>query len=143
MLYACEAWTLNPDLQRRIQAVEMRCLRTLLGTSYKDHVTKEDCRRVTQQVHYYEHLLTTVKKRNSVWACYMLRRTYKDNPERGKEDGADRRRAGPITSLNGQGKASLSLRQSPILHQVEPTGTSFLHDTLIQRPYDPGGLRDQ
>ena len=39
-LYACESWTLTAELQRRIQAMEMRCNRKILHISYKDHVTK-------------------------------------------------------------------------------------------------------
>ena len=38
-LYACESWTLTAVLQRRIQAMEMRCYRKILHISYKDHVT--------------------------------------------------------------------------------------------------------
>ena len=45
MLYACESWTLNTDLKRRIQAVGMRRLSRLLGISYKDHVTNNEVRR--------------------------------------------------------------------------------------------------
>ena len=38
-LYACESWTLTAELQRRIQAMEMRCYRKILHSiSYKDHV---------------------------------------------------------------------------------------------------------
>ncbi|KAK3786897.1 hypothetical protein RRG08_017495 [Elysia crispata] len=54
MLIASEAWTLNADLQRRLQAVEMRCLRRLLGISYKGHVTnKEVCstKGLTKTIH--------------------------------------------------------------------------------------------
>ena len=40
-LYACESWTLTAELQRRIQAMEMRCYRKILHISYKDHVTNE------------------------------------------------------------------------------------------------------
>ena len=36
-LYACESWTLTAELQRRIQAMEMRCYRKILHISYKDH----------------------------------------------------------------------------------------------------------
>ena len=39
LLYACESWTLTAELQRRIQAMEMRCYRKILHISYKDHVT--------------------------------------------------------------------------------------------------------
>ena len=38
-LYACEAWTLTTELQRRIQVIEMGCYRKTLSISYKDHVT--------------------------------------------------------------------------------------------------------
>ena len=35
-LYACESWTLTAELQRKIQAMKMRCY-----TQDKDHVTNE------------------------------------------------------------------------------------------------------
>ena len=38
-LYACESWTLTAELQRRIQAMEMRCYCKILHISYKDPVT--------------------------------------------------------------------------------------------------------
>ena len=34
-LYACESWTLTAELQRRIQAIEMRYYRKMLRVSYK------------------------------------------------------------------------------------------------------------
>ena len=34
--YACESWTLTAELQRRIQAMEMKCYRKILRISYKD-----------------------------------------------------------------------------------------------------------
>ena len=40
--YACESWTLTAELQRRIQAMEMRCYRKILHILYKDHVTNEE-----------------------------------------------------------------------------------------------------
>ena len=43
-LCACESWTLTAELQRRIQAMEMRCYRKILDISYKDHVTNEEVR---------------------------------------------------------------------------------------------------
>ena len=40
-LHACKLWTLTAELQRRIQAMEMRCYRKILRISYKDNVTNE------------------------------------------------------------------------------------------------------
>ena len=37
-LYARESWTLTAELQRRIQAMEMKCYRKILHISYKDHM---------------------------------------------------------------------------------------------------------
>ena len=47
-LYACESWTLTAWLQRRIQAMEMRCYRNIIHISYKDHVTNEEERAKIQ-----------------------------------------------------------------------------------------------
>ena len=43
-LYACESRTLTAGLQRRIQAMEMRCYCKILCISYKDRVTNEEAR---------------------------------------------------------------------------------------------------
>ena len=48
-LYACESWTLTAELQRRIQAMEMRCYRKIPYISYKDHVTNEKVRAKIKQ----------------------------------------------------------------------------------------------
>ena len=62
-LYACESRTLTVELQRRIQAMEMRCYCKILRISYKDHVTKEEVRAMIQQATGpHKDLLTTVKR---------------------------------------------------------------------------------
>ena len=62
-LYACESWTLTEELEKRTQAFEMSCYRTLLNISYKDHVTNEEVRRKIQTATAeYDELLTLVKK---------------------------------------------------------------------------------
>ena len=47
-LYACESWILAAELQRRIQAMDIRCHRKMLHISYKDHVTNEKVRAKIQ-----------------------------------------------------------------------------------------------
>ena len=49
-LYACESWTLTAEIERRIQALEMRCYRRLLNISSKDHVTNEEVRDRIQKL---------------------------------------------------------------------------------------------
>ena len=56
--------TTRSELQRRTQAMEMRCYRKILRISYKDHVTNEEVRaKIQQAVGSHEDLLTTVKRR--------------------------------------------------------------------------------
>ena len=42
--YVFQSWTLTAELQRRIQAMEMRCYRKILRILYKDRVTNEKVR---------------------------------------------------------------------------------------------------
>ena len=62
-LYACESWTLTEELQKRTQAMEMRCYQKILYISYKDHVTnKEVHAKIQQAIGPQEDLLTIVKR---------------------------------------------------------------------------------
>ena len=73
-LYASEAWTLSADLQKRIQAMEMRCFRKILRISYKHHITNEAVRsKIKQAIGPYDDLLTTVKKRKLKWYSRVSR----------------------------------------------------------------------
>lgn len=54
---------LTADVPRRIQAIEMRCYRRVLGISYKDHITSEEVRRRMRQIiGSYQDLLATMKR---------------------------------------------------------------------------------
>ena len=67
-LYACESWTLTAEIERRIQAIEMRYYRRPLNSSYKDHVTNEEVRnRIQNASGVHDNLLTIVKKRKLRW----------------------------------------------------------------------------
>ena len=61
-LYAFESWALAAELQRRIQAMEMRCYRKIPHISYKGHVTNEEVRaKIQQAIGPHKDLLTIVK----------------------------------------------------------------------------------
>ena len=71
-LYACESWTLTVETEKRIQ--EMRCLRKLLGITYRDHITNEEVQNRTRQtIGPHEDLLTTVKQRKLRWYGHITR----------------------------------------------------------------------
>ena len=73
-LYACESWTLTAELQRKIQAMEMRCYRKILHISYKDHVSNEEVRaKIQQAIGPHEDLLTNVKRRKLQWYGHVSR----------------------------------------------------------------------
>ena len=75
-LYACESLTLTAEIERRIQALEMRCYmyRRLLKISYKDHVTNEEVRnRIQNAIGVHDDLLTMVKKRKLRWYGHISR----------------------------------------------------------------------
>ena len=63
-LYACESWTLTAELQRTIQAMEMRCYRKILLITHKDQVSnKEVHAKIHQAIGPHEDLQTIVKRR--------------------------------------------------------------------------------
>ena len=73
-LYACESWTLTAELQRRIQAMEMRCYCKILHISYKDLVTNEEvCAKIQQAIGPQQDLLTIVKRRKLQWYGHVSR----------------------------------------------------------------------
>ena len=92
-LYACESWTLTAEIERRIQALDMRCYRRLLNISYKDYVTNEEVRnRIQNAIGVHDDLLTMVKKRKLRWyghissmAKTILQGTVKGARRRGRQ----------------------------------------------------------
>ena len=58
-LYACELWTLTAELEKRMQAFEMRSYQRLLNITYKDHVTNEEVHgKIYTAIGYYDDCLT-------------------------------------------------------------------------------------
>ena len=94
-LYAYESWTLTAEIERRTQALEMRCYRRLLYISYKDHVTNEEVRNRIQNAIGVHDDLTMVKKRKLRWyghisrssgmAMTILQGTVKEARRRGRQ----------------------------------------------------------
>ena len=93
-LYTCQSWTLTAELEKIIQAFEIRW--RLLNISYNDHVTNEEVRRKIQAaIGDYDELLTLVKKRKLRWfghvsrssglAKIILQGTVKGQRKRGRQ----------------------------------------------------------
>ena len=75
-LYACGTWALTAELEKKIQATEMRCFQRLLDISDGDHVTNEEVRNTIRlAIGPYEDLITTVRKRTLRWYGHITRST--------------------------------------------------------------------
>ena len=73
-LYACESRTLTEELQRRMQAMEMRCYSKILRISCKNHVSNKEVRaKIKQAIGTHEDLLTIVKRRKLKWCGHVSR----------------------------------------------------------------------
>ena len=57
LLYAAETWTINKEVEKRINAFEMWLFRKMLRISYQDHITNEEMLR---SVHEKRTLLQTI-----------------------------------------------------------------------------------
>ena len=103
-LYACETWTLTAETERKIQTVEMRSFRRLLGISYREHITNKEVRsRIRQAIGPYKELLTIVKQRKlqcmgTLQDLRALPRHFSRALCKVGEEGTDRENDGKITS---------------------------------------------
>ena len=98
---------MSAEIERRIQALEMRCYRRLLNISYKDHEKNEEvCNRIQNATGVHDDL-TMVKNRNSDGMAtsqdpLAWRRQFCKGQRKEQEAEEDRRRDGKITSRNGR-----------------------------------------
>ena len=78
-LYASETWTLNKDLENRINAFELWIYRRMLKISYVDRITNEQVLNMvdekekllleiqTRKLKYFGHLIQLTESRESCW----------------------------------------------------------------------------
>ena len=108
-------YMVTAELQRRMQAMTMRCYCKILCISYKDHVTNEKVRAKTQQAIGPHKDLTIIRDANcsgmvmfpvhQVWPKPSFKAQWK-----GKDDKTDRGRDGKTPSGNRQAWSSPSPR---------------------------------
>ena len=111
-----DGWTLTAKLQRRIQAMKMRCYRKILHITYKDHVTNEEVHaKIQQAIGPHEDLPTIVKRCKLPWYDYVFLHQFWPKPSceaqwKKEEDEADRGSGRKTISGNGQAWSSPSPR---------------------------------
>ena len=113
-LYAYESWTLTVELQRRIQAVEMRCYRKILHISYKDHVTNAEVHfKIQQAIGPHEDLLTIVKRRTLQWNRHVSRSSGQNHFARHSAREKKTRQTEEEVGRQHQGTDTPGVRQVP------------------------------
>ena len=115
-LYACESWTLSAELQRRIQAMEMRCYRKTLRISYKDHVTNEEVRaKIQQAIGPHEDPPDDRKETQTavVWSCLPFIRSGQNHLARHSEREKKTRQTEEEVGRQHQGMDRPGVRQVP------------------------------
>ena len=140
-LCACKSRTLTVKLQRRIQAVEVRCCRRTLRVSDNAQVTNEEvCAKIQRANGPHEDLLTIVKRRKLLWYVMspvhqVWRKPSCKAQSKGEEDKADRGKGGRTTSGKGQAWSSASARGQ---WRTGKNGENWLQNHLWC-PNDPHG----
>ena len=73
-LYGCETWTPNVEMEKRINAFEMNCMRGLLQVHYTSHTSNKQVRELMlKYIGEHDHLLTIVKRRQLTWFDHVIR----------------------------------------------------------------------
>uniref|UniRef100_A0A8D8QUF3 Endonuclease-reverse transcriptase n=1 Tax=Cacopsylla melanoneura TaxID=428564 RepID=A0A8D8QUF3_9HEMI len=72
LTYGAEAWTLNKEIERRIDACENYCYRRMLKISWMDKINNSNVLRRMQKNQL--ELLNTIKERKTKFAGHILRR---------------------------------------------------------------------
>ena len=134
---------LTAELQRRIQAMEMRCYHKILRISYKYHFTNEEvCAKIKQAIGPHQDLLTIVRRHKLLWYGHVshssgLAKTILQGTVKEGEDKADRGKGGKtsgneqawsVPSPGGQWRTGKKCRKLVAKSSVVPLPPSRLRD---------------
>ena len=96
------------ELQKRIEAMEVRCYRKILHISYEDHVANEEVRaKIKKAIGPHEDLLTIVKRRKLQWNGHVSRSSglaktiLQGTVKGGRKQGRQRKRWEDIRKCTG------------------------------------------
>ena len=112
-LYACESWTLTAELQRRIQAMQMKCYRKILRISHKDQrgspcQDPSSSRTTRRPPNDRKETQTAV-----VWSCLPFTRSGQNHPARHSEREKKTRQTEEEAGRQHQGMDRPGVRQVP------------------------------
>ena len=133
-LYAFDSWTLPAELQRRIQAMEMRCYNKILRILYKGHVRpcqdpagNQTTRRPPD---HWKETHTEV-----VWSCLPIIRFGQNHLARHSERGWKTRQTEEEVGRQHQGMDRPGVRQVPVgsgeQGKMEETGCEIIRGAPV------------
>ena len=115
-LYACEPRTLTAELQRKIQAMEMRCYRKILHILYKDHVANEGSPCQDPAGNWTTRRRPDDRKETQtavIRSCFSFFRSGQNHLARHSERGKKTRQAEEEVGRQHQGMDRPGVRQVP------------------------------
>ena len=69
MTYGAESWTMTKEMERKVDAQQIRWLRRIMGINYRDHKTNEEVRERTKQV----ELSNQIRNMRMKWLGHLTR----------------------------------------------------------------------
>ena len=115
-LYVCESRTPTAELQRRIQAMEMRCFRKILHISHRDHATNEEVLCQDPAGSWTTRRTPDDRKETQtamVWSCLPFIRPGQNHLVRRCEKGKKTRQTEEEVGRQHQGMDRPGVRQVP------------------------------
>ena len=71
LMYGCEAWTINKEMERRIEATEMWCYRRMLKISWTERVSNE---QVLNRAGAKREMMRMIRRRQLRFLGHVMRR---------------------------------------------------------------------
>lgn len=70
LTYGCESWTMGPDMEKRIEALEMYCYRRMMRVSWTQKVSNE---KILEKMNKSLEILSTIKRRKLQYLGHIMR----------------------------------------------------------------------
>ena len=76
LLYGCETWTINKDMERKLEAFEVWCWRRIMRVSWMERRTNDS---IFEEIGKERELLRTIRRRQMRFLGHVMRREQLEN----------------------------------------------------------------
>ena len=120
LMYACESWTITPELEKKLKATEMwmlrRMLRRMLRISWTEHVSNEE---VLGRANYNRRLLGIIRKRQLSFLGHAMRKEGIENLALTGKVGGKRGKGRPRLTFMRSLSAWTNVEESEMLRKLK------------------------